>query len=187
MIHQWILYNGICITYHSTENWIQIDTSEESEIKQLPSVRIKDVTNSIDLSKADGDYYWDDYAKYYAEGTFASKGEPFSFYMRRTEQFQTVYENSEHIGYLKSVGFEKVYLRDRRYSDRMPRIAWCNFTNTRHIKSYARLNNTRHLDSQYIASTPIFEREPHLGCVLSCLLPLLLILGAIFLFLMLLS
>ena len=183
MIHQWILNNGICLTFHSRNKWLQIDTSEKSGIKQLPSVRIKDVTNSIDVSKKNGDYYWNDYAKSYTEGNFESKGQPFSFYMQRNEQFQKVYENTEHIEYLKDVGFDKVFLQDRRYRDRMPRITWCNFTNTRHIKSYERLKNTSEVDSRYIASTTIFERYPTLGC---CLTPLLII-GAIILFIIVIS
>ena len=182
MIHEWILNNGICITYHSELKWIQIDTHEESEIKQLPSVRIKKVTNSIEHSKDSGNYYWNDYSRYYTEGNFESKGQPFSFYMERNEQFQKVYENTKHIEYLKDIGFDLVYLRDRRYRDRMQRIEWTNYTNTQNIKSYNKLNNSIDADLKYKKSWTFLQRNSEHGCLLGCLSIVVIGIGIILLF-----
>lgn len=172
MIHEWILHNGICITYHSEKEWLQIDYSNINDLRLKP-VRFKEVGNGIDNAKKQGNFYWRDYSRYYTEGDTETKGEPFSFYMKRNSQFEKTYENEKNIQYLQNVGFDLEYLRDRRYKDRMPRITWQNYRNTESIKSYKRLPDSNDADERYRNSWTIFERYENLGCILGCLLPII--------------
>jgi len=182
MIHEWILHNGICITYHSEHKWLQIDKIKidtRSGKTQLKSVRFKDVENGIDNVKEQGSYYWSDYSRYYTDGDTKTKGEPFSFYLERNSQFEKTYENEKNIQYLQNVGFERINLRDRRYNDRMPRIAWDNYTNTKSIRTYKILDHSYLADTRYENSWTFFERYETLGCLFGCLLIPIIIIGFI--------
>ena len=101
--------------------------------------------------------------------------------MERNEQFQEVYENTEHIEYLKDIGFDLVYLRDRRYRDRMQRIEWTNYTNTQNIKSYNKLNNSIDADLKYKKSWTFLQRNSEHGCLFGCLLIVVIGIGIILL------